>query len=139
MFSAGKREDQLKHTTENVLENEEFVFNLVTESIAEQMDQTSANLEKKESEFRFADLTPEECKKISVSRVAESPVSLECILHDSIDIYDNTICFGRVIYAHVDDELMNDGKIDVTKIDSVGRLSGSYYTGIRQLNVERSY
>jgi flavin reductase (DIM6/NTAB) family NADH-FMN oxidoreductase RutF len=139
LFSAGDRDGELKDTPRNILEREEFVFNLVTEDIGEQMDRTSALLDADESEFDFAGLQRTESTHVTVPRVVEASVALECTLHDSFEVYDNTVILGEVVYAHVDDELVTDGKIDVTKIDAVGRLAGPYYSGIDKLELERSY
>lgn len=139
MFSAGDRDGDLKDTPRNVLEHEEFVFNLVTEDIGEQMDRTSADLDANHSEFDFADLQRAASEVVAVPRVAEASVALECTLYDSWQVYDNTAILGEVVYAHIDDELLTDGKVDVTKIDAVGRLAGPYYTGIDRLELERNY
>ena len=45
---------------------------------------------------------------------------------------------GRGGNAHDDDEVTTDGKLDVTKLDAVGRLSGSYYATTRdRFSLER--
>ncbi len=67
-----------KDLVRNVEQTGEFAWNLVTRSLAEAMNQTSAPLPPEASEFDFAGLTPIESKLISTPRVAESPVSFEC-------------------------------------------------------------
>jgi flavin reductase (DIM6/NTAB) family NADH-FMN oxidoreductase RutF len=45
---------------------------------------------------------------------------------------------GEVVYAHVSDDVATDEKVDVRKLDAVGRLSGSYYSSIRdRFSMER--
>ena len=67
-----------KDSVRNVEQTREFAWNLVTLSLAEAMNQTSAPLPPEASEFDFAGLTPLPSKLISAPRVAESPVSFEC-------------------------------------------------------------
>lgn len=42
-------------------------------------------------------------------------------------------------HISVDDLLVTDGAVDTLKVDAVGRLGGSYYTGIDLLDFERKY
>ncbi len=128
MFSAGDTEDGLKDTPTNIRETEEFVVNIVTESVAEAMNETSATLPHGENEFDHVGLTRGESKTVNAPRVAESPVSFECSLYEMVDIGASTMVLGKVEWVHVDDDVTTDGKLDVDKIDAVGRLSGSLYT-----------
>lgn len=139
MYSAEDIEDrQLKDSVSNVLESGEFVHNVVTVDLLEQMDRTAENVNT--NEFELAGLTPEEAKTVSVSRVAEAKAHLECTLYDHVRIGDHSIVMGEVEHIHVDDSLLNDeNKIDVRKLDPVGRLTGQYYGLIEPIEVERQW
>ncbi len=132
MFAPVDGEDGLKDTPTNVRETEEFVVNVVTEPLAEAMNQTSATLPHGESEFDHAGLDRAESTTVDAPRVAETPVAFECSLYEMVDIGASTMVLGEVEWVHVDDSVTTDGKIDVEKIDSVGRLSGSIYTKTRE-------
>lgn len=54
-------------------------------------------------------------------------MSFECELADAIEVGGSTMVLGEVVYAHVDDAALTDGKIDVEKLDLVGRLAGNWY------------
>lgn len=140
MFSAGTRSDGAsKDTPKNAVETGEFVANLVTEALVERMDMTSAGVERDESEFEFANLERAESVTVTPPRVADAAVCFECSLYKSLRVYDNTVILGEVKYIYLDDELLTDGELDVTKIDAIGRLGGPYYTRIDRLDFERSY
>lgn len=111
----------------------------MTEELGEQMDQTSAELPAEESEFEFAGLTPESGETVDVSRVAESPVHLEGVLYDSLNVYTNIMILGKIVHIHIDDSLLTDGKPDMHKINAVGRLGGPYYTDSKVVDLERKY
>jgi flavin reductase (DIM6/NTAB) family NADH-FMN oxidoreductase RutF len=117
----------LKDTPRNIQETEAFVVNIVTESVAEAMNQTSATLPPGESEFDHADLTRGESHEVTPPRVAESPVAFECSLYEMVDVGGSTMVLGEVEWVHLDDEVTTEGKMDVEKLDAVGRLSGSLY------------
>jgi len=134
-----KVEDGPKDTARNVLDTGEFVANLVTDPLAEQMDMTAAPLSAGESEFEFAGLDQVASTVVDPPRVAQADASMECVLHESMRVYDHQLLLGEVVRFHVDDALLTDGRIDMRKVDAVGRLGGPYYTRIDLLDVERQY
>jgi flavin reductase (DIM6/NTAB) family NADH-FMN oxidoreductase RutF len=128
----------LKDTPRNIRETGEFVVNVVTESVAEAMNRTSATLPAGESEFDHADVTRADSHVVAPPRVAESPVAFECSRYDMVDVGDSTMVLGEVEWVHLDDDVTTDGKMDVEKLDAVGRLSGSLYaTTEERFSMER--
>src|SRR5947208_5286000 len=67
-----------KDSAGNIQETGEFVWNLATKDLAQQMNATAAHVAHDVSEFRIAGLTAVPSKRVNVPRVAESPVSFEC-------------------------------------------------------------
>jgi flavin reductase (DIM6/NTAB) family NADH-FMN oxidoreductase RutF len=126
----GVGEDR-KDTPENVLATEAFVVNVVTGDLVEAMNETAATLAPGESEFERAGVTAVEATAVDAPRVDEAHVSFECTLSESMELGGSTLLFGEVVHAHVDDDLLVDGKLDVTKLDAVGRLAGGYYASTR--------
>ena len=122
----------LKDTPRNVEATGEFVVNVVTEELAEAMNATSATLPAGESEFDHAGLERAASRVVSPPRVAASPVAFECSLYEMVDVGSSTMVLGEVEWVHVDDDVTTDGKVDVTKLDAVGRLSGSLYATTRE-------
>lgn len=119
--------DGPKDTPRNVRDTGEFVVNLVTEDLAEAMNETSATLEAGDSEFEHAGLERAESAVVAPPRVADSKVALECTRRDLLDVGGSTLVLGDVRYVHLDEEVTTDGKIDVANVDAVGRLAGSWY------------
>ena len=131
MFAPGVRPDGLTDTARNVRDTEEFVVNIVTHPFAEAMNATSASLASDESEFDHADLERASSTKVRPPRVAGIEVAYECELYDVLEIGSNHLVMGEVVYAHVDDALLDgEGKVDVERLDIVGRLAGSFYDSI---------
>ena len=140
MFSVGTLNTEgLKDTAQNVFNTEEFVVNVVTESLAEKMNRTADSIPPGESEFEYADVEPAESRVVSPPRVADSVVSLECTLYDSQRVYTNDMFLGEVELIHISDEVLTDGKIDTEKIDTIGRLGGPFYTKLDRMNLTRTY
>ena len=132
MFSPVGTGENLKDTPTNVLDTEEFVVNLVTHDLVAAMNETAATLPRGESEFDRVGLERGESVKVDPPRVAEARVSFECTLYDAIEIGGSLMILGEVVYAHVADDALTDGKIDTEKLDAVGRLSGSAYATTRE-------
>lgn len=128
VFNSGMRDGELKDTPHNAIETGEFVVNVVTEELIEKMDRTADELSSEESEFTYADVERVPSETVAPPRVADAAVSMECTLYDSMSVYDRTVVLGDVVRFHVAEAVMTDGKIDVEKITTVGRLGGPYYT-----------
>ncbi|MFC6733209.1 flavin reductase family protein [Haladaptatus sp. DYSN1] len=127
MFAPVDRGDDLKDTPKNVLDTEEFVVNVVTEEFATQMNESSATLPHGESEFDHAGLDRVASTKVAPPRVAGIKVAYECRLADFVDVGASSMVLGEVVNVYVDDSVTTGGKLDVEKLDAVGRLSGSWY------------
>lgn len=127
MFSPIDRPDGLTDTTVNVRETEEFVVNLVTREFAESMNVTSAELPSSESEFDAADLEREPSAVVDPPRVSGVAAAFECELHDVLDVGSSSLVLGEAVSVYVRDDVTTNGKVDTTKLDVVGRLSGGSY------------
>ena len=117
-----------KDTLRNVRETGDFVINVVSRDITEQMNYTSGDLPPEESEFEWARLTPLPATLVKSPRVGEAHVSFECELDDIVSKGNGHMVFGKVVQAHIDESLFVDGRVDPRKLRPVGRLGGSQYT-----------
>ena len=51
--------------------------------------------------------------------IQECPLTVECKLHDIIDLSTNLLVLGEVVAAYTDDRYLTDGKVDVKKVNPV--------------------
>ncbi|MGM0605484.1 MAG: flavin reductase family protein [Halobacteriota archaeon] len=142
LISVTKFDDEkpgfFKDTHRNIRQTEEFVVNLVTTPLLAQMNETSARLPAGESEFDHADIERADSAVVAPPRVQAADVSFECTLYDIVPIGKSALILGDVVHAHVDESVTTDGKLDVTKLDAIGRLSGGYYSPVeRYTHLER--
>ena len=135
MFAPARRgwDGSEKNTLITIRDTKEFVVNIVSESITEQMVKCSTDFESHVDEFSISGLTPIESKKINPPRLLESKINLECKLNQIVEIGDGTagggfIVIGTVILFHIDDKVLVNHKIDLKKLNPVGRLAGNWYT-----------
>lgn len=130
----------LKDTIRNIAETGEFVCSLATFDLRMEMNQTSAPLPHGESEFVHAGLTPVPSHKVRPPRVGESPVALECVtveVRALVDRHGRTldrhVAIGEVVGVHIDDGLIVDGRVDITRARPIARLGYKDYAVIDQV------
>jgi flavin reductase (DIM6/NTAB) family NADH-FMN oxidoreductase RutF len=116
MFSTVRGNDTNKDTLNNVLENGQFVVNMVTEELTEQMNMTSQTVTAEVDEFVLAGLTPIPSVKIKPMRVKESKVTFECEMVHHYFLEDHKrggacIIIGRIVMMHYDDSVL----LEITK------------------------
>jgi flavin reductase (DIM6/NTAB) family NADH-FMN oxidoreductase RutF len=121
-----------KDTLRNVRETQEFVVNIVTFKLAEAMNLTSGEYDPAVNEFEIANLEWKPSKLVHPRRVAQSPVSFECKLHQILDFNPSpegsSLVIGRVVGIHVEEQYVKDGHLDRNSLDLIGRLGGIQYT-----------
>ena len=129
MISVSRRDGVMKDTARNIHRSREFVVNIVDEQLAEQMNVTSATLPPDVSEIEAAQLSLLPSIRVKTPRIAESPIHLECVLSQWIEIGDKAtdLILGEIVHIHVSDEVWEEGRINLRKLQALGRLSGSDY------------
>jgi len=129
-----------KDTVKNIEETGDFVVNIVSSSLMNAMNITSASLPRDISEFDQAQLTPKPSRLVSSPHVAESPCYLECKLWKIIDLPQasdeskSRLVIGEVVGIGIDDAIITpEGKIDVAKYQPAARLGYKDYAIINKV------
>jgi len=95
------------HTAQNILEQHEFVVNIVGEKILKQAMVTSKDYPAHVNEMEMAGLQAIPSVAVNPPRIAECLVHLEC-KEESHKTYDNEIIFfGRVVRISIDEEVLH--------------------------------
>lgn len=118
-----------KDTVINIEREKEFVVNFVTESNMEKVNEASAELPYGEDEFLFAGLTAIDSDTVKAKRLLESPIHFECKLRDILS-YGEAVGSGRfitgeVLKVHIDENLLEDGRINTDLFLPIGRGAGN--------------
>jgi len=142
MFSCNEPADRReKDTVTNVRETGEFVTNLVTWNLRDQMNITSLNAPYGTDEFALAGLEKAPSIMVLPPRVAASPASMECRLLRIVDIAPrgpgdtrSSVVFGHVVGLHLDDAFVEaSGRFDVARTMPLTRLGGNQYASVGPL------
>ncbi len=133
-FTTSFREPR-KDTLVNVRAIGEFVVNIVSEEFAAKMNVTSGEYPYGVDEFSQSGLTPVASDIVRPPRVRESHVNMECKLLQTIEVSNKpmggTLILGEVVRFHVDDEIIEEFRIDPDKLAAVGRMAGNTYIRTR--------
>ncbi len=121
-----------KNTHDNVKEVPEVVINVVNYAIVQQASLASTEYPKGVNEFEKSGLTPIASDLIKPFRVKESPVQLECIVKEVIELSQapgsGNLIICEVVKLHIDESILDAHKaIDPNKINLVSRMGGNYY------------
>lgn len=139
MFSTGRGKNTNKDTLNNVLATKQFVVNMVTEELAEQMNITAQSVPSDVDEFELAGVTPIASVKVKPMRVKESPITFECELIHHYFLEDHKhggacIVIGRIVMMHFNDKvLLENHKINLETYKPISRLAGSNYAKLGEL------
>ncbi|MGH3366660.1 MAG: flavin reductase family protein [Nocardioidaceae bacterium] len=128
-FTSVGRKDSLR----NVEATREFVVNLASESLFEQVNATSTDFPPGVSEFDAVGLAREPSLHVGPARVADSPVALECVLHGTTSFGDCTVVFGRVVYAAVQTDVLEDEHPRVDRLRPLARLGRSQWAKLGEV------
>ena len=139
MFSSAPSGNTSKDSLRNVLETREFVVNIVSAALGDAMNISSGSFPYGTNEFNEAGLAMADCETVRVPRVRAAPAALECLLWKAIELPTvedgaaSTIVLGTVTGIHIADEVIVDGKIDVTIYQPLARLGYMDYAQITTL------
>ena len=135
-FSTIARPDgRKKDTLQNVQDSGCFTLSCASNKLVSQLSKSAAMLEPDEDEFEYAGLTPAEARHVKAPYVADALVVFECELREIICFGDEpgagNLILGEICYVHIEDSIYQDGRIDLEKLDPVGRLAGNWFSTTR--------
>jgi flavin reductase (DIM6/NTAB) family NADH-FMN oxidoreductase RutF len=136
MFASNPRKDSQR----NAEESGEFVVNIATLDLKDQMNATSAEFGPDVSEPEIAGLDMAASIKVGPPRVRLSPIALECKYFKTVALIGSdgktnpsSVVFGEVVNVFIDDAVIVNGHVDVTKVMPLGRLGYMDYCVVDRL------
>ena len=127
-----------KDTLRNVRATREFVVNLAHGPLIQAVNNSSAAFDPDQSEAQQLGVTVEPSELVAPPRVADSPASIECRLHSTLELGDSTVVFGSVVAFTVADDVLVDGHPDYDRLDPLARLGRNEWAiGARVRSITR--
>ncbi|MEQ5138641.1 flavin reductase family protein [Providencia alcalifaciens] len=125
-----------KDSVTNAIETGEFVYNLATLELGQQVNSSSAMLPRGESEFDLTGLSTLPSTLITPPRIAQTPVSMECVVTEyqqlkraDGSLLDTWMIMGEVVMVHIDEATLEQGLYNSARQKPLMRAGGpaDYY------------
>jgi flavin reductase (DIM6/NTAB) family NADH-FMN oxidoreductase RutF len=131
----GRRAGVRKDTARNIHDSTEFVVNIANQDLLLPLHESAIEHEADVSEVELLGLQTLPSESISVPRLAAAPISLECRLHSitSFGEAGSEFYVGVVTVLHVQDDILNDGKIESADLRPICRLGGPNYAHLGEI------
>jgi flavin reductase (DIM6/NTAB) family NADH-FMN oxidoreductase RutF len=136
MFSSTTAKDSRR----NAETSGEFVVNLATFELREEMGQTSEPLAAHLSEPDAIGLAMAPSRHVKPPRVARSPAALECRYMKTVELHDrhggllsSAVVIGEVIGIYIDDDLIVNGRVDIARARPIARLGYRDYSVVDEV------
>ncbi len=130
---------ETKDSLTNIRASGEFVVNIVSWALKDAMNLTSGHYPPGVDEFEIAGLEKAACVEVAVPRVAAAPASLECRLVREVALpcadpqAENVVVFGEVVAVHIADDMIVDGRFDLTRHRPVARCGYRDYAVVSEV------
>jgi flavin reductase (DIM6/NTAB) family NADH-FMN oxidoreductase RutF len=135
LFSGGSVAGRAKDSPSNARSTGVFTVNIVSESLAEAKNASSASVDPSVDEFDLVGLTAVEGDLVPAPMVAEAPVSMECKTTHVVAVGNtdrpNLVVFGEVVRFHIREGVLNGTRVDLDVLQPIGRMSGPMYVRTR--------
>lgn len=124
----------VKDSLTNVRATGEFVVNIVSLDLVEEMNLTSGDFPPEEDEFEWAGLSGAPSQTVAPERVERAKAAFECRLKEVVSMGNGHMVFGDVTSIYVDDSIVDEnGKVDAVKLRPVARLGGAEYSVVDEV------
>jgi flavin reductase (DIM6/NTAB) family NADH-FMN oxidoreductase RutF len=115
-----------KDTARNIRRTGEFVVNVVTEDLAQQMNICATDYPTGVLELEMAKLETAASSVVKVPRIASAHAALECREHTTLEIGRSRIILGRVVSIYVEDRYIDPAGpyVRAEDLHAIGRMNG---------------
>lgn len=140
MFSSSQKpEGGDKDSLRNIESSGEFVVNICSYDQRIKMKESSANIPYGDSEAEQFDIETVESNILKAPRIKAAYIALECkhlrteqLMIDNIAI-SSKVVFGHVVGIYINDSIIEDGKVSISKLKPIARLGYDEYTVIENI------
>lgn len=127
MLSISVRKERYSHRL--ISEKGQFAVNLTTQKLAYATDLCGVKSGRDVDKFQAAGLTAEKASVIDVPIIKESPVSLECVVKNVLELGSHDMFIAEIVAVDVQDEFIDaKGKLSLEKASVIAYSHGKYWT-----------
>jgi flavin reductase (DIM6/NTAB) family NADH-FMN oxidoreductase RutF len=116
-----------RHSHSMIVESKEFVVNIPSVEQVELVDGCGTLSGKQINKFEHFGVTPVMGTLRHAPMIEECPVSMECVLEQTLTLGTHSLFIGRVVQAYVQPSFLDEqGKADLHRFPLLGFCSGQY-------------
>lgn len=117
-----------RHSYEMIERSGEFVINLTTKDLAYATDFCGVRSGRQFNKFEEMQLTPMKGQVVSAPLIKESPVNIECVVEQILELGSHDMFLAKVVAVNVDEQYMDEkGKFQLAKANPIVYSHGEYY------------
>ena len=118
-----------RHSHEIIKRTKEFVINLTTKDLAFATDWCGVKSGRDFNKFKEMKLTPEKALKVSAPLIKESPVNIECVVTQIIELGSHDMFLAKIVAVNAEERFLdkNTGAFDLRQTEPIAYLHGNYY------------
>jgi flavin reductase (DIM6/NTAB) family NADH-FMN oxidoreductase RutF len=114
-----------RRTYEQIRETGCFVVNLMPASLAVEADYCGLKSGREEDKLMVAGLTPVPALKVAAPLIDESPLNVECVLRDEVELGEYRLLLGEIVEIHAAEKAFDEsGTMDARAFDPLVYLGG---------------
>ena len=118
-----------RYSHQLISETREYVVNLPTQEIAEQVWYCGSVSGRSVDKFSGSGLTPVPAQRVRPPLIAECPINLECKVLGVQEIGVHDLFLGEVVVQHADEGILDQaGRISVGKLCAFAFVNGEFWT-----------
>lgn len=128
---------QCKDTINNIRETGEFTINMVSQTMAERMNESATEFPPEIDEFEISGFGKKPSQIVKPAIVEQSLVSYECKTYQILEIGKEEpgagfLVIGEVLLFHVADHIWQNNHVSTDLLDPLARMAGQEYGKITE-------
>ena len=117
-----------RHSYDIIKRTGEYVINLTTKKLAKATDWCGCRSGRKYDKWKEMNLTPAPAKIVKAPIIEESPVNIECVVKDIVELGSHHMFISEVVSVSVDDEYLNENNaFSFSKANPLVYSHGHYF------------
>jgi len=116
-----------RYSNELIKKSNEFVVNVPSEKMLEEIDKVGAVSGKEVNKFELFGLKREKAEKVQAPVLADCLVALECRVKQTLSLGTHDCFIAEIVSARADEKVLSNGEIDFFKLKPIVLLHSEYW------------
>lgn len=115
-------------TYANIKATKQFIIGIPKENMLDKLYKAGEKVDSNISEFKYANLTSYDSKKLKCKRIEECIVNIDCIYEIDIETGNHNIIIGKVVACDIDEDKYSEDKVTLrNNIPNIYHITGNKF------------